>query len=71
MIDSGSSARLVASYGWNLLDVSSRSAADRLPPKTRGLVWLGDYDNSSCTWEVSDAELRRDVPEMAHDPKVF
>jgi calcineurin-like phosphoesterase family protein len=71
MIDSGSSARLVASYGWNLLDVSSRSAADRLPPKTRGLVWFGDYHNSSCTWEVSDAELRRDVREMARDPKVF
>jgi len=71
MIDSGSSARLVASYGWNLLDVSSRSAADRLPPKTRGLVWLGDYDNSSCTWEVSDAKLRSDVPAMARDAKVF
>jgi hypothetical protein len=71
MIDSGQSSRLIASYGWNLLDVSSRSEADRLPPKTRGLVWLGDYDNSSCTWEVSGAELRRDLPEMARDPKVF
>jgi hypothetical protein len=71
MIDSGSSAPLVASYGWNLLDVSSQSEADRLPPKTRGLIWLGDYDNSSCAWEVSDAELRRDVRKMARDQKVF
>jgi hypothetical protein len=70
MIDSGSSAATVASYGWNLLDVSSKSAADRLPPRTRGLVWLGDYDNSSCTWEVSAADVRADVPAMAHDPKV-
>jgi len=71
MIESGSSAPLVASYGWNLLDVSSKSRADRLPRKTRGLVWLGDYDNSTCAWEVSATELRRDVQQMARDRKVF
>ena len=71
MIDSGSSAPLVASYGWNLLDVSSKWRADRLPGRTRGLVWLGDYDNSTCAWEVSDKELRRDVQQMARDRKVF
>jgi hypothetical protein len=71
MIDSGSSAPLVASYGWNLLDVSSKWRADRLPGRTRGLVWLGDYDNSSCAWEVPDQELRRVVPPMARDRKVF
>jgi hypothetical protein len=70
MINSGASAATVASYGWNLLDVSSKSAADRLPARTRGLVWLGDYDNSSCSWEVSDADVRRDVRAMARDRKV-
>ena len=70
MIDSGSSAATVASYGWNLLDVSSKAAADRLPSRTKGLVWLGDYDNSSCSWEVSAADLRIDVRGMAHDPKI-
>ena len=70
MIDSGSRAATVASYGWNLLDVSSKSAADRLPARTKALVWVGNYDKSSCTWQVPDSELRREVRAMARDPKV-
>jgi Calcineurin-like phosphoesterase/Purple acid Phosphatase, N-terminal domain len=70
MIDSGTSAAKVASYGWNLLDVSSKAAADRLPAGTRGLVWVGDYDNKACVWEVPDSKLRNDAPAIAHDPKV-
>ncbi len=59
-----------AARGWNQLDVGSKWAADRLPSGTRGLVWVGDYDNSACRWEVPDAELGGDVSTMAGDRKV-
>jgi hypothetical protein len=70
MIDSGSRAATVASYGWNLMDVSSKAAADRLPARTKALVWVGNYDMSSCSWQVPDSELRRKAHAMARDPKV-
>lgn len=57
-----------ARHGWNLLDVGSQWAADRLPRGARGLVWVGDYDNSTCSWQVSDSELRSDI--RAGDRKV-
>jgi len=62
--------KLVADTGWNLLDVGSKWYADRLPPRTRGLVWVGDYDNTKCAFEIPDAALRREVAGMAHDPKI-
>jgi len=70
MFSSESAPVAVASAGWNLLDVGSKWDADRLPPRTRGLVWLGDYDNSSCAWEISDVELSSKLPPMAGDSKV-
>ena len=39
--------------GGNLLDVSSQSSADQLPGRTRGIMYVGDYD-STCDWQVSD-----------------
>jgi hypothetical protein len=36
-----------------------------------GLVWVGDYDNSSCSWEMSDAALTAEVQSMVGDPHVF
>jgi len=70
MYDSGSDQAGVASYGWNLLDVGSKSAADALPAGTKGLVWVGDYDNSTCGWQVSDASLQGQVSAMVGDAKV-
>jgi hypothetical protein len=70
MIDSGSQAATVASYGWNLLDVGYKAAADKLPAGTKALVWVGNYDKSACTWQVPDPELAAKVSTMAHDPKV-
>ena len=70
MIDSGSQAAKVASYGWNLLDVSYKEAADQLPAGTKALVWLGNYGKSTCTWEVPDSALTTKVRSMAADPKV-
>jgi len=70
IFSSDSAPTAVASHGWNLLDVSSQSAADQLPGRTRGMMYMGDYDNSTCDWEVSDAELTAKVAAMAGDPKV-
>jgi hypothetical protein len=66
--NSGPAQRVAARHGWNLLDVGSLAAADNLPKGTRGLVWVGDYDNSSCQWEVSDSALKGEI--KPGDPKV-
>jgi hypothetical protein len=69
--DNGSAAATTASYGWNLADVGGKSEADALPAGMRGLVWVGDYDNSTCSWQVSDASLTTTVQKMVGDPHVF
>jgi len=69
--NSDAAAKTVVANGWNLVDTGSRSQADELPANARGLVWVGDYDNDSCSWEVSDASIRHDVNGAAGDPKVF
>src|SRR5919204_3421946 len=69
--NASSAARTVVADGWNLIDVGSKSSADELPPGARGLVWVGDYDNGSCSWEVSAASIRHDVSAAAGDRKVF
>jgi hypothetical protein len=61
---------LMRRYGYNLIDVSTKSEADATPPGTHALVWLYDYDNSSCSWEVDDATTRAKVESMKTDPKV-
>jgi len=68
MYDSSSAPKVVARHGWNLLDVGSRWAADHLPRGARGLIWVGDYDNSTCNWELSDSQVRSEVGRG--DPKV-
>ena len=70
VFDSGAAASAAAAAGWNLIDVDSKQEADGLPSGTRALFWIGDYDNSKCAWEVSDAELRSKLPALAGDPKV-
>jgi len=69
--NSSSTVTTVVANGWNLIDVGSQWSADRLPGRTKGLVWVGDYDNGSCSWEMSDSELRAQVAAAAHDAKVF
>jgi hypothetical protein len=67
---SSGNVKLAAASGWNLLDVGSKWEADRLPAGTRGLMWVGDYDNEKCSFSVSDAALSQRVSGMAHDPKI-
>src|SRR5437879_9835718 len=70
IFSSESAQTVVASHGWNLLDVSSQASADQLPGRTRGMMYMGDYDNSTCDWEVSDAELTAKDAELDGDPKM-
>jgi hypothetical protein len=57
-------------YGYNLVDVSTASEADAVPPGTRAQVWLYDYDDKTCTWEKDDSYVTSIVTRLAHDPKV-
>ena len=66
-----SAALTVIASGWNLIDVGSRWSADELPAGARGLIWVGDYDNSSCAWEMSDSSLKAEVNAAVGDRKVF
>src|SRR5438309_2074644 len=59
-----------AAAGWNLIDVSSKERADALPGGARALMWLGDYDNKTCNWEISNDDLARRLAGTKDDPKV-
>jgi chitodextrinase len=61
---------LMPQYGFNLIDVSTKSEADATPAGTQGQVWLYDYDNATCSWEKDDSYVRNMVSSMASDPKV-
>lgn len=57
----------ITAAGFNLVDVGpSASSLDALTSLgAKGLVWLGDYDNATCTWERSDAMIRSQVSAVA------
>src|SRR5439155_3494229 len=61
---------LMPQYGYNLIDVSTKSEADATPPGTQGQLWLYDYDNTTCCWEKDDTYIRNMVSSVANDPKV-
>jgi hypothetical protein len=43
---------------------------DALPPGVKGSVWLGAYDNNTCTWEKSDDWIRSHVSAIAGHPAI-
>jgi hypothetical protein len=59
------------SVGFTTLDATPSELA-QLPPGARVLVWLGGYDNSSCTWTTSDSQLRASFDQhgLASDARV-
>ena len=59
-----------APYGFNLMDVSSKAAADATPSGTKGLIWIGNYDNSTCQFAVTDAQVQSDLAGAAGDAKI-
>jgi hypothetical protein len=61
----GQSGRyLPGADGFNLADVDSKTALDRLPSGVRGLVWLGDCSGAT-------ASFRSAVDALAGDRKLF
>jgi chitodextrinase len=68
--NSDAAASTAASYGWNLIDVGSKWAADQLPAGAKGLLWVGDYDNTTCSWQVSDSSLTTTVTAAVGDAKI-
>jgi hypothetical protein len=62
----------IAAAGFNLVDVGPyTSSLDALTPlKVKGLVWLGDYDNATCSWERSDSTIRSQVSAVKGHPNV-
>jgi acid phosphatase type 7 len=63
--------RKVGANGWNLMDVGpSKSVIDGLSRGTRALVWVGDYNNRTCGFEVSGSGLRADIAPLVGDPRV-
>jgi hypothetical protein len=70
MTNSGGDQATVASYGFNVLDVGSASDADSLPAGTVGQIWVGDYDNNTCNFEMSDAAVTSVVTAAVGDPRV-
>jgi chitodextrinase len=65
-----SDQNLMPQYGFNLIDVSTKSEADATPAGTQGQLWLYDYDNNTCGWEKDDTYIRNMVSSVANDPKV-
>jgi hypothetical protein len=59
----------IAAAGFNLID-SGPGDVDELSHGLKGLTWVGDYDNDSCSWEVPDAALASEVRAHRNDPHV-
>lgn len=58
--------------GFNLADVSSRAALDRLPPGMKGVLWLRSGFNgrrNECAWRLDDAQLRLAVESVRTHPR--
>jgi hypothetical protein len=59
------------SYGYNLVDLGPyRSMIDALPAGQRALVWVGNYNGATCSFEMSDAGVSRALAGLAGDPRV-
>src|SRR4029079_1952289 len=61
---------VATTYGYNLIDASTKSEADTTPSGTQGQLWLYDYDNTTCTWEKDDTYITNLVSSTANDPQV-
>lgn len=58
--------------GFNLADVSSRSALDRLPSGMKGVLWLKSGFNgrrNECSWRMDDAAVLAAVASVRRHPR--
>ncbi len=67
---SASGHDLIAAQGFNLVEVGAdRSLLDALGARgLRGFVWLGGWDNRTCSFEYSDQRVRSLVAAIAGHP---
>jgi hypothetical protein len=59
----------IASLGFNLIDSVPGTVAD-VQPGLEAMVWVGNFDDETCTFEMSDSELSTHVAALAGDPRV-
>ena len=50
-----------ASAGFNLAGVSTQSALNALPEGMKGVYWLGNGYNLTCSWRLSDRQITETV----------
>lgn len=60
---------VAASAGFNLVDVGTESALRALPDGMKGVYWLGNGYNLSCSWRLSDSQITDTVMVIKDDPK--
>ena len=61
----------ILAAGFSAIDRGAyRTYLDALPAGAKALVWLGDYDNTTCTWEKSDDWIRTHVAAIAGHPAI-
>jgi hypothetical protein len=61
----------IVAAGFTVIDTSTDpGTVNALPPGRRALVWLGNYDNTTCTWDRSDDWIVAHVTPLAGNPKV-
>jgi len=58
-----------ASVGFNLVDVGTQSALRALPEGMKGVYWLGNGYNLSCSWRLSDSQITETVMGIKDNPK--
>ncbi len=61
----------IVDAGFNMVDVGPYSEyLDAIPGTAKGLVWLGDDDNTTCSWERSDDWTVSHAQPIANHPRV-
>ena len=62
---------LIVGAGATAVDRGSyREYLDDLPPGIKGVVWLGNYDNTTCSWQKSDDWIRSHVSAVSGHPAI-
>ncbi len=56
--------------GFNLADVSSVAALDTLPEGSKGILWMRNFDNDTCSWKTSEEDAAA-VARAAHGHPKF
>lgn len=58
-----------AAVGFNLVDIGTLSALRALQPSVKVLYWLGNGYNLTCSWRLSDQQVRATVSQVKDNPK--